>query len=253
MAASTRIDLRPLHVVGAIVSLLLFLVIGGCGGGTMGTQTGEQRVAVVGTARGASGQTLSNVQVDVLDDEGVSIGQARTKSDGTYAVEVIVGENSDIVITFTTPSGDTASAAVSVANVATVTANFTVGGSTPPSVVITTTAPTPGPTATQGGGGGMPTSTPVPPPGATNTPIPTSVASPTTTPIATPTTGVCTSGCDAEGTPTPTPASDAVDCGSDAELMSDGISCCAKVNAGKSCCAPGYAAAGLCTCSEGSC
>jgi len=200
MAAPTRYDSFPLHAVGAIVSLLMFLIIGGCGGGTMGTQTGEQRVAVVGTAVGANGQSLAGVLVEIEDGDGNPIGQVTTDKDGGYAVEVSVASAADIVIAFTTGNGTTASAAVSVANVAIVTANFTVNNSGAPSVTIITTAPTPPPT--QAGGGNTPTNTPVPPPGATNTPTPVA-PTPTPQPLATKTPVV---------TPSPTPVEEPLIC-----------------------------------------
>lgn len=227
----------PLHALGALLSLLMFLIIGGCGGGTMGTQTGGQRVAVVGTAVDARGAPLANVQVKILNDSGEVIGEESTDGEGRYATEVETDSGS-VNVVFTAPGGQTAAASVSVVGATVITVNFRVTGGGGGVVIV----PTPTPAPTPSGGGGS-TPTPAPPPVATNTPT----AIPTAPPP-------CTTNCDAEATPTPPSDSDAVNCGADAELMSDGSSCCKKSDAvQKICCAPGYAAAGICVCEDGNC
>jgi hypothetical protein len=178
----------------------------------MGTQTGEQRVTVMGAAVSASGVRLERIAVTVLDDEGALIGTAETDSKGEYAVEVATAGG--LTVEFTTPTGQTASAAVDVASKTSVTVNLVVPLNGKPIIVVPVPTPTPSPTAgtpllsTPTPSPGQPTATPVPPPvGQTPTPVPTSTPAPVpTAPIYTPPPddgSVCEidSGVDAEGEP----------------------------------------------------
>ncbi len=177
----------------------------------MGTQTGEQRVTVMGAAVSASGVRLEGIGVTVLDDAGMPIGTTETNSAGEYEVQVT--RASGLIVKFTTPTGETASAAVNVANQTSVTVNLVVPPSGQPIVVVPVPTPTPSPTvgsplSTPTPAPGQPTATPVPPPvGQTPTPVPTSTPPPVpTAPIYTPPPddgSVCEidSGVDAEGEP----------------------------------------------------
>lgn len=232
MPAIKTENLISAQAFGALLSLFLFFLIGGCGGGTMGTQTGEQRVAVVGTVVDARGGALADVTVEILDDSGQKIGSATTGSGGTYAIEVLTAGLA-IIVQFTTPGGSTAAAAVAVSSSTSVMVNAVVGPN-----VITPIVPTPVPTAnptptTSQGGGGVPTTTPVPTPGATNTPTPIAA-----TPSPTPT----------QGLPPPVYTADP---GPDAceQKGVDLDECCNKSSglAGV-CCSPELLAEGSCSC-----
>lgn len=255
MPAIKTENLISAQAFGALLSLFLFFLIGGCGGGTMGTQTGEQRVAVVGTYLDARAKPVPGVEVTILI-AGEPVAMTVTDSQGDFLIPNAVGINVSFVVRFESKERVTAVAVTASPNTTVIAVNLQENSdpAKDPIVVVEQAVATPTAIATVDIGatptptlGSSPTASPTP------SPAPTSVASPTTTPIATPTTGVCTSGCDAEGTPTPTPASDAVECPDSSAIMSDGANCCAKENAGKSCCAPAYEEAGLCTCSNGSC
>jgi hypothetical protein len=220
----------------------------------MGTQTGEQRVAVVGRAVDADGAAVSGVEVEIEGEGGVVIATTVTDDNGNYSVEVVREEVLQLLtVSFTTQNGRTAAASVSTVGVTSVTVNLTLTPDGVPVVVVPppppTTIPTPRPTASDSDGvlEPTPTNTPVPPP-AEETSTPTPGSPPPATPIP-----PCTVNCDAIGAPTPPADEDAVDCGPDAALTSGG-QCCSKSDAyEKICCAPEYADAGLCTCVDGNC
>lgn len=203
----------------------------------MGTQTGEQRVTVMGAAVSASGVQLEGISVTVLDDNGNALGAGVTDSTGRYAVQV-AGQNA-LTVQFITPTGQTASAAVNVANQTSVTVNIVVPANGQPIVVVPTPTPTPSPTvgsplSTPTPAPGQPTATPVPPPvGQTPTPVPTSTPAPVpTAPISTP------------------PADDGGVCDTDSQVDAEGeppVVCCTDQQvAEEGCCNDYFRAKGLC-------
>jgi hypothetical protein len=203
----------------------------------MGTQTGEQRVTVMGAAVSASGVRLEGIGVTVLDDEGMPIGTTETNSAGEYQVQVT--GTGGLTVQFTTPTGQTASAAVDVANKTSVTVNLVVPQNGQPIVVVPVPTPTPSPTAgtsfsTPTPPPSQPTGTPVPPPsGQTPTPVPTSTPPPVpTAPIYTP------------------PPDDGGVCEIDSQVDSDGeppVVCCTDQQvAEEGCCNDYFRAKGLC-------
>jgi hypothetical protein len=206
----------------------------------MGTQTGEQRVAVVGRAVDADGLAVSGVEVVIEDPEGALIATARTDVEGNYSVEVAREEAPEsLIVSFTTRDGEKAAASVSTAGVNSVTVNLqlTSGG---PQVVVPT--PTPTPTSQPN----PPTATPTsaPPPGATSTPNSGQVTS-TPTPIA-------TASPTAASPPPPistVPSDDGAVCALDSQVDSDQMSevCCTEQQVYEAgCCNDYWRDKGLC-------
>lgn len=197
-----------------IVVFLMCVVLGlaiGCGGGTMGTQTGERTFD--GTVLDDAGQPIVGLQVSLRDpNSGEEVATVITDGDGKFSAVADVDDS--VLLEFSnTSTGATGQALLDVAGETDIslTAVVTGGANNTITVVVVTDTPTPTPTA-------MPSATNTPK-GSGATATPTAVSEPTEEPATatptipgvptigatgTPTAPACTSDCDAED-PTPTP------------------------------------------------
>ncbi|MBX7143273.1 MAG: hypothetical protein K1X79_02370 [Oligoflexia bacterium] len=196
-----------------IVIFLMCVVLGlaiGCGGGTMGTQTGERLFD--GTVLDDNGQPQPGIEVSIKDPQtGEPVATVVTGDDGSFSASAEI-ESDSVVLEFTNPtSGVTGEASLDLTgeNQVSVTAVIKQkSGEAIYDVVLNVSFPTPSPTvaptSTAGGGGPQATATPTPVSTAIPSTSPTSAPTVVTTASPTPTQAVCTSDCDATD-PTPTP------------------------------------------------
>jgi len=186
---SSRMLLSRTFKLCLALGVCFLLALGGCGGGTMGTQTGGNRQVTVAGSVESNGTALAGTTVLIEDDDGNIVAETETNNDGLYAVSIQLPPGVSFSVTVIDPaSGDAVSVPVpSPDSDGTVVVDISLGGDADQ-------RPTPAVSFTPRSDGASPTPTPSPPrlTPAPSTPTPPDDVvppAPTGTPTAVPTTG----------------------------------------------------------------